>query len=81
MRNWEKGRGFMKMSLVLLLCVMLLFSGCARVDNSADTTLPTTESTAPAETDHEWLTDPVEYLSYEKFLSEERSLTRIANVP
>ncbi len=40
----------MKAFWILILCVLLLFSGCTKVDDSADTTLPTTESTAPAET-------------------------------
>ncbi len=51
-------------------------------DPSAEaTTPPTAEPTKPVEINSEWLTDPVEYLSYEKFFSEERTLTQIANLP
>ncbi len=41
------------------------------------TEFPTEPPTEPVETDPEWLTDPVEYLSYEEFFAEERSLNRI----
>ena len=37
----------MKKMWILLACVMLLFSGCTKVDDSADTTLPTPEATVP----------------------------------
>ncbi len=55
---------------ILLLCVMLLFSGCAKVDDSADTSLPTEESTAPTETtklETEPPTQPTEPISEEEF--------------
>ena len=45
-----KEYGFMKKILILFVCVMLLFSGCAKVDDSADTKHPTEESAAPTET-------------------------------
>ena len=40
----------MKMLLVLLLCVMLLFCGCAKVDDGADAVPPITDSAASSET-------------------------------
>lgn len=35
------------------------------------------EETEPEETGHEWLTEPVEYLTYEEFFGEKRSMTLI----
>ena len=74
--------------VVLLLTIMLIFSvvGCgAQIQpepssnpSSEPTTVPTTEPNAESiEMNPDWLTDPVEYLSYEEFFAEERTLTTI----
>jgi len=74
--------------LMLLVCVALLISGCAGLSGSAETSLPTEESTVPTtpptdeptkpvEVNSEWLNAPLQHLSYQDFFAQERTLTRI----